>query len=91
MMASVLIVTVFLLLVWGVERNHRQPGRPRWVNRDVVGSADVADRDWARIVADLRATDRGQSRSTPGVSRRRLRVSRILSACFSSSDQSRAS
>jgi hypothetical protein len=58
MMTSVLIVTVFLLLVWGLERNHRQPGRPRWVDRDVVGRADAADRDWARIVADLRATDR---------------------------------
>ena len=57
MTASVLIVIMFLLLVWGVERNHRQPGRPRWVDRDVVGGADAADRDWARIVADLRATD----------------------------------
>jgi hypothetical protein len=57
MAASVFMVVVFLLLVYGVERNHlrqarRGLGRPG--RHDMVGSTDVEDRDWARIVADLK-------------------------------------
>ncbi|MDT7671719.1 MAG: hypothetical protein QOC74_4502, partial [Pseudonocardiales bacterium] len=46
MTSSVLMVIVFALLVYGVERNHyrqlrRQPPR----RRELIGSTDVEDRD----------------------------------------------
>ena len=54
MTSSVLMVMVFALLVYGVERNHyrqlrRQPPR----RRELIGSTDVEDRDLARLEAEL--------------------------------------
>ncbi|MDT7750597.1 MAG: hypothetical protein QOD96_4259, partial [Pseudonocardiales bacterium] len=54
MTSSVLMVIVFALLVYGVERNHyrqlrRQPPR----RRELIGSTDVEDRDLARLEAEL--------------------------------------
>lgn len=56
-MVVAVMVVVFLLLVYGMERNHlrqarRGFGRPG--RHDMVGSTDVEDRDWARIVAELK-------------------------------------
>jgi len=56
MTSSVLMVIVFALLVYGVERNHyrQQRARPRGVH-EMIGSTDVLDRDLERMTADLRA------------------------------------
>jgi len=56
MTSSVLMVIVFALLVYGVERNHRrqQRARPRGMH-EMIGSTDVLDRDLERMTADLRA------------------------------------
>jgi hypothetical protein len=51
MLTSLLITALFIALVWAIERSHRQPGRTRWFDRDVVARAADADREYALQVA----------------------------------------
>jgi hypothetical protein len=62
MVAWMLLVIVLVLLVYGLERNHRRQRRN--VTRGgtdpigrMVGCTDVVDRDLQRLAADLRALD----------------------------------
>lgn len=62
MVAWLLLVIVLVMLVYGLERNHRRQRRDRvgggseLIGR-LVGSTDVVDRDVQRLAADLRALD----------------------------------
>jgi hypothetical protein len=39
MTASLLLIALFALILWSMERELRQPGRPRTFDRDIVGNA----------------------------------------------------
>jgi hypothetical protein len=39
MTASLLVIALYLVILWSLERGLRQPGRPRCINRDIVGNA----------------------------------------------------
>jgi hypothetical protein len=68
MVAWLLLVIVLVMLIYGLERNHRRQRRDRvgggseLIGR-LVGSTDVVDRDVQRLAADLRALDPASRRS----------------------------
>ena len=55
MVSWMLLVIVLVLLVYGLERNHRrQPRNGAGGGSALIGSTDVVDRDVERLAADLR-------------------------------------
>ena len=51
MTTALVLVALLALLVYGLDRNHIRAGQPR---RRLSGSVDVEDRDFARVVAEVR-------------------------------------